>query len=329
MTRTASHTKIYRTIIDVLEKTPLERERLIVNVQGQLGLTKEQLSDRSLGSAQSNLRARIGTVINELHSSQLIALDNMGKYYLVTALPVVIRIERCESEIIKALSEGEMTKAALRDRLKKVFGTDKTATTRDDDTLSTYMGEILKKLTSLGVIKRNDTVYSLAPHIRAHSDDINARLDIKTQFLRRVHEKGGEFFENFFMQLLKKYMIKHGRKVIECYVSGGSDDGGIDGVIKTEDSLGFRETVMVQTKNRVDIISETEVRGFYGAVCAKRGTRGIFVTTSDFHKSAKDFILALDDCVAINGDTLFKMALECSHGIKRSGKYIEIDSKMI
>ncbi len=329
MTRTASHSKIYKSIVDVLEATPLERERLIVKVLGRLGLTKEELADRSLGSVQSNLRARVGSVINELHSSHLVALDSMGKYYLVTARPVVIRIERCESEIIKALSEGSMSKAALRDRLKDIFGTAKTATTRDDDTLSTYMGEILKKLRTLGVVSVDGGVYSLAPHIRAKSEDLNALLSVKTNFLLRLHRKGGEFFENFFMQLLKKYMIKHGRKVAECYVSGGSNDGGIDGVIKTEDSLGFRETVMVQMKNRVDITTETDVRGFYGAVCAKRGTRGIFVTTSDFHTAARAFIDALDDCVAINGDSLFKMAVECSHGIKRVDGYIEIDSKLL
>ncbi|MBQ7386573.1 MAG: restriction endonuclease [Clostridia bacterium] len=329
MTRTASHTKIYRTIVDVLEDTPLEREHLIEKVLSRIGLTSEQLTDRSLGSAQSNLRARVGSVINELHAAHLIAIDDMGKYYLITARPVVIRIERCEREIIKALSEGEMTKSALRDRLKYIFGTAKTVTTRDDDTLSTYMGEILKKLRSLGVINIENGVYSLAPHIRAKADDINATLTVKSDYIRRVHQKGGEFFENYFMQLLKKYMIKHGRTVLECYVAGGADDGGIDGVIKTEDSLGFRETTMVQTKNRIDIVSETDVRGFYGAVCAKRGTRGIFVTTSDFHRSAKEFLDALDDCVAINGDTLFRMAIECSHGIKKVDGYIEIDSKIL
>lgn len=329
MTKTASHAKIYRVIVDVLMGTPLHRNALMQNALCRLGLTKEQLADTALGSVQSNLRAKIGTVINEMHAARLIGLDEAGLYYLISDRPVVIRIERCEREIIKALSEGEMTKAALRDRLKGVFGTAKTATMRDDDTLSTYMGEILKKLGALGVICIQNGTISLAPHVRARADDINEQLAVKSDFIKKVHQKGGEFLENFFMQLLKKYMIKHGRRVIECYVTGGADDGGIDGVIITEDSLGFRETTMVQTKNRIDIISETDVRGFYGAVCAKRGTRGIFVTTSDFHSSAEKFLAGLDDCVGINGNTLFKMAIECSHGIKKLDGYIEIDSKML
>lgn len=329
MTKTASHAKIYRVIVDVLMDTPLHRNALMQNALCRLGLTKEELADTALGSVQSNLRAKIGAVINEMHAARLIGLDEAGLYYLISDRPVVIRIERCEREIIKALSEGEMTKAALRDRLKNVFGTAKTATMRDDDTLSTYMGEILKKLTGLGAIRVENGLVSLAPHVRAKADDINELLTVKSDFLKRVHQKGGEFLENYFMQLIKKYMIKHGRQVIECYVTGGADDGGIDGVIITDDSLGFRETIMVQTKNRVDIISETDVRGFYGAVCAKRGTRGIFVTTSDFHSSAEKFLAGLDDCVGINGNTLFKMAIECSHGIKKLDGYIEIDSKML
>jgi restriction endonuclease Mrr len=329
MAKNASHAKIYKTVVDALSDSPLHRNDLSLGVMTRLGLSTEELADTSLGSLQCNLRARIGSVINEMHSAGLIGIDELGSYFLISDRPVVIRIERCEREIIKALSEGSMTKTALRDRLKNLFGTARTATTRDDDTLSTYMGEILKKLKALGVITLENGVLTLSPHVRAKADDINAQLAVKTDFIKKVHQKGGEFLENYFMQLLKKYMIKHGRKVLECYVTGGSDDGGIDGVIITEDSLGFRETVMVQTKNRVDIITETDVRGFYGAVCAKRGTRGIFVTSSDFHSSAEKFLSALDDCVGINGNTLFKMAIECSHGIKRIDGYIEIDSKML
>ncbi|MBO5101060.1 MAG: restriction endonuclease, partial [Clostridia bacterium] len=72
----------------------------------------------------------------------------------------------------------------------------------------------------------------------------------------------------------------------------------------------------------------TEVRGFYGAVCAKRGSRGIFATTSDFHTSAKDFINGLDDLVGINGDRVFALSIECAHGIKKVGEKLEIDERI-
>ena len=330
MARNISHSRIYQTTARILGSAPMERTRLVNACLSELGLTEQELSDNSAGGTKSMLRSRIGAVINEMHSRALILLDDFGKYYLVSERPVVIRIERCEKEILKALTEGPISKTDLRQRLKGAFGTEKTVSTRDDDMLATYMGQILKRLLADKTVLFTDGVYSLSPRLSAHADDINTILELKSDFLQRLHAKGGEFFENYFMTLISKYSKKHGRKVIESYVTGGSSDGGIDGVIKTEDSLGFREITMVQTKNRVDITSETDVRGFYGAVCARRGTRGIFVTTSDFHDAAKAFIDGLDDLVGVNGDRIFSMAIECGHGIKKhSDGSLEIDTKLL
>ena len=328
MAKSISSTRIYRSIIDILEKSPLHRGALIEECIKRLGKAEDTEATHS-GDPKNNLRSRAGVIINEMHSRGLIGIDNSGKYFLRSERPVIIRIDRCEREIIKALSEAPHTKFDLKNRLKEVFGTDKTVSTRDDDTLSTYIGQILKRMLAENMITLNEGSYSLSPKISAHANDLNEILTLKTDFLKRVHSKGGEFFESYFMALLKKYYEKHGKKVLECYVTGGSADGGIDGVIKTEDSLGFIELTMVQTKNRVEISDETDVRGFYGAVCAKRGTRGIFVTTSDFHSGATDFLNCLDDCIGINGDRIFKMAIECSYGIKHTGKRYEIDTKLI
>ena len=329
MAKSVTHTKIYRTVVDILESTPLPRQGLLERCIKKNGLTDEELGDKSVGSVQNNLRSRIGAVINEMHAHGLIALDDNGRYYLVSARPVIIRIERCEAEILKALTRAPMTKAELKDTLQIIFGTKKTATTKDDDMLSTYIGQILKRFSAAGAVILDNGYYKLSPKLTANADNMNALMALKSEFLARIHEKGGEFFENYFMTLLKKYCEKHGKKVLECYVTGGSDDGGIDGVIKTEDSLGFREITMVQTKNRVDIPNETDLRGFYGAVCAKRGTRGIYATTSDFHSGALKFLDPLDDCVGINGQRIFAMAMECGYGIKKHGAELEIDTKLL
>ena len=99
--------------------------------------------------------------------------------------------------------------------------------------------------------------------------------------------------------------------------------------MKTEDSLGFRETVMVQTKNRVETANETTVRGFYGAVCARQGSRGIFATISDFHPAASELLDSIDNCVGVNGDKIFSMACDTSYGILRENSRLKIDSGVI
>ena len=86
---------------------------------------------------------------------------------------------------------------------------------------------------------------------------------------------------------------------------------------------------MVQTKNRAEIATETDVRGFYGAVCANQGSRGIFAISSDFHPAAKKFIDSIDNCVGINGEKIFAMAIDTSYGIKRESGKLLIDRKVL
>lgn len=325
----ANHAKIYRQIVDVLTKSPLYRNELIELCLKKSNINEFEFGNTEAGSIKNELRSEIGTILNEMHASGLVAMDTKGRYYLVSTKPIAIRIEKCQKEIVKALSHSPLYKSEIINKLRSALGTDKTATTKDDDMLSTYIGQILKKMLDDNVISLSDGVYSLTPRIYAKVDDVNELLALKSRFISRLHTKGGEFFENYFMTLLKKYNEKNGKKVIECFVTGGSADGGIDGIIKTEDKLGFCETTMVQTKNRIDLTSETDVRGFYGAVCAKKGSRGIFAVTSDFHPSAEAFIKPLDNCVGINGDKLFSLAIECSHGIKKKGKTLSVDEKII
>ena len=85
---------------------------------------------------------------------------------------------------------------------------------------------------------------------------------------------------------------------------------------------------MVQTKNRTVAASETDVRGFYGAVCAKRGTRGIFATTGELHESAWVFLSGVSDCVGIDGARVFELALETGYGIKKENGDLYIDEEI-
>lgn len=327
--KSAEHARIYKRISELLTRSPRNRAELVAGCLSHFGLSDSELGDRSAGSRQNVLRGQIGEIINEMHESGLVGLDRVGRYFLVTDAPVVVRIERCEREIIKALTDGKKTKQELRDGLMTVIGAAKTATRRDDDLVSTYMGHILKRLCDRGAVTLLDGVYSLSEKASVRAEDINAMASLKAEFIARLHSRGGEFFENYFMALIKRYYERCGKKVHECYVTGGSADGGIDGVVKTEDGLGFIETVMVQTKNRLEMPSETDVRGFYGAVCARHGSRGIYVTTSDFHSGAKAFLDSIDNCVGVNGERIFRMAAECGYGIKKCGGRLTVDERII
>ena len=329
MIRRVSDTKLYKTVTEVLAKSPRTRKQLIADVIGELQLTREQLADRGVNSLQNILRSRLGTMINDMQKHGVITLDEQMRYALVYEKPITVRVEGCEREIFRALSESPMTRTEIRNRVLTALGADKTASLLDDEKIYACTGQIIKHLKNDGAIPLEGGRYSLSPKLVAKADDVNALLSLRSEFLSAVHTQGGEFLENYFMALLARYMEKQGKKVLECYVTGGTEDGGIDGIIKTEDSLGFRETIMVQTKNRMIVIDETAVRGFYGAVCAKQGSRGIYVVSASFHSGAKKFLDSIDNCVGVDGNRLFSMALECLYGIKKTAGGLVMDEKII
>ena len=328
MKNVREYRKIYGRIVDVLEKGPKRRADLLRSVTKTLLTDSSQLSDNRTNAEQNVIRSTCGSIITEMLNRGMIYEDEGGLYRIVAEKPMVIRLERCEEQILILLREKPRTKKEIRDTLVTFFKTDKTLTTKDDNKLFTYIGQILKSLVDEETLLFDGSIYTIAPLKVAETKNKQELLSFKASFLSLIHSRGGEFFEHYFMNLLEKYLVKCGKKVTESYVSGGSMDGGIDGICKTVDSLGFKETIMVQTKNRIDITNETDVRGFYGAVCAKQGSRGIFATTSHFHPLAEKLLSSIDNCVGVDGDKIFNMALETTYGIKKKGKQLTIDYKI-
>ena len=311
---------IYEAVLDTMNKGPLLKEEIIK-------LALDGLRNSKPGS-EKNLEKKIDAAISDMLVNGILQKSN-GYYRRNSQKPVSIRIERCEEEILKLLSKTSLSKDDINENLVKIFRTDDTETTSDDLKLSGYISQILKKLVSEKVISFDGGVYSPANAKTAELKNRTEIVALMADFLAILHSKGGEFFERYFMSLLAKYLIRSGKTVIESKTTGGAADGGIDGIAKTVDSLGFRETIMVQTKNRTDLTVETDVRGFYGAVCANQGTRGIFVTSSDFHPAAEKFLDSIDNCVGINGEKIFAMAIDTSYGIKRVGGKLIIDREVL
>lgn len=321
-----NHKKIYKVILELVEVGAMTRAELISLAVASL-LGGETKDGATLGK-ETEARGMVGAVLNEMLDSGVLGKEG-DRCYLVSSKPVALRVESCEKEMLSLLRVKPMTKPELRQALVRHFGTDKTASTHDDNILYSLIGQVTKRLINFGVIELVDSKYQVAPEKRANIEDISDMLALKNDFMTRLHSKGGEFFEHFILTLLSKHLAKSGKTINECYVTGGSDDMGIDGVIKTTDTLGFREVLMIQAKNRLEMTSETTVRGFYGAVCAAQGSRGVFATTSDFHPSAAKFLENIDNCVGVNADRIFAMACDCLYGIKRrDGKYY-LDTKIL
>ena len=319
------HKKIYKTVLDALTNRTMTHTALIEEAVSRLYIgidTNGQVGDFT------EIRGLIGSVVSEMKSDGVILYDN-GVYSIGADGPMPLRMERCEKEIVSFLTLGAKNKTEIRLHLQKIFKTDKTCSDSDDRMLFNYMGQILRRLIDIGVIELSNGMYSLRAQTRANVNDLNEMLELKSEFLTRIYRKGGEFFEHYILTLLKKNEEAHGKTITECRTTGGAMDGGIDGIIKTVDYLGFRETVLIQAKNRTDLSNETMVRGFIGAVYASGGSKGIFATTSDFHPAAKLFLSGIDNCVGVNADDIFKMACRYLYGIRKKGGKLVVDNKIL
>ena len=318
------HKKIYGTVLDVLKNGKLQHNELIEKSVKRL---YGQNADGHVGEF-TEIRGLIGAVISEMKGDGVILYDK-GVYSRGADGAMPMRMERCEKEIISLLGSGPRTKAEIRSHLRGIFKTNTTASDMDDRMLYDYMGQILRRLVDLCYIEVENGSYSLKAEVKANISDIAEMLELKTTFLSRIHRHGGEFFEHYIMTLLKKTEESYGKTVTECRVTGGSADGGVDGVMKTIDHFGFRETILVQAKNRTDLSSETKVRAFLGSVYAEGGAKGIYATTSDFHPGAKILLSGIENCVGINGDDIFDMACKVLYGIKKKSGKLVIDNKIL
>ena len=313
----ATKRKLRAALIHVLDtEGKVDRASLIRKAVSLCGLNAKEQKDLSVGSKFNTMRSFAGACLDSLVTRGDISARD-GLYVLEEEETVLIREEQCEEQILRMLKNASLAKKDIFLRLDRYFGTEKTPSGKDDQSLYTTVKEVLDRLTREGVLTHTDGRYTAA--VPVPTAPVTDEAAFKTQFLARLHSLGGEFFEHFTMALLEKYYRRQGCTVLRCEVSGGSADGGVDGLADTVDSLGFRENVMVQTKCRRSIhVTETEIRAFYGAVCAMGGSRGIFVTTSTFHYAAKKLLDSIENCVGIDGDKLFEMARDLSYGIRRT-----------
>lgn len=140
--------------------------------------------------------------------------------------------------------DGLLGKQAIFARAEHHFGTDKTASKADDNALRSITGRVLLELEREQHILKTSRGYRLADDAGYPGTELGSWLrqaaeggDLRTCFLEAVHTKGGEWFEVYCVDLLRRYYVLTGKVVDEGAVTGGSDDGGIDGVIHTQDDL--------------------------------------------------------------------------------------------
>ena len=147
------------------------------------------------------------------------------------------------------------------------------------------------------------------------------RAMLEAELLDRIRSAAPAFLEQVVVDLLLS-MGYGGGDADRGRVTGRAGDGGIDGTIR-EDALGLDE-VYVQAKKYAEgsAVGEGDLRNFSGAIDAAGTTKGVFVTTADFTKSAREYVdRSPKRIVLIDGEELARLMVHHNVGVRTRDHY--------
>lgn len=164
----------------------------------------------------------------------------------------------------------------------------------------------------------------------AESDGVLAKEDdTPTEMIEKAHRKLNDSLASDLLDLMRKMdpfrfeqlvidllfaMGYGGSRAEAALVTQRTSDEGIDGVI-SEDRLGL-DMIYVQAKRWQSTIGRVEVQNFVGALVGKHATKGVFITTSDFHRNAVDYARSVQHkVILIDGRRLADLMIEFGVGV--------------
>ena len=304
--QTSVKAQIRRDLVSVLSSCGSASKKELFSRLFEISpLSSDAINDTDVDSVGVLYRSIIGAVLSDSVEMGEISLEN-SVYSLNRDVPLFIRGYEVKEYVKSVLKENvPYSKKEIFRRCELAFGTDKTSTNKDDNRLRAFVGEYLTSCEKKGIVTVSDGVYYL-------SKEIENVVDSYDSFINTLNSRGGENFEQFGAMLLRAFYEKAGVIVDECSVTGGSDDGGVDIVVRTTDKLGFKEFICVQAKaRRNNHVTLKEVREFIGAMHTQGGSKGIYLTTSVFHEDARKLLEDVHNVTGIDGAILYSLAKEC------------------
>ncbi len=177
--------------------------------------------------------------------------------------------------------------------------------------IRTIAGQILKELIKNKVIIRNDGYYILPNETEKSLEERNKQA---------FNMLSDEELVNQTVRMLAQWYEFNKYEVVEKLNIDGPQDGGIDGIIKMKDGMGYNEKVIIQVKNihkESRSVPVKEIREFYGVYAAdNEATKGIFVSNKKFHSESEKFVKKLSKYfILIDGNKWVQLANDCGYDI--------------
>jgi len=176
-----------------------------------------------------------------------------------------------------------------------------------------------KKSTTAETFTINAAESSITPEESLETAYQTIRVNLATEILETVKSCTPNFFERLVVELLVR--MGYGGTLQDAGKAvGKSGDGGIDGIIK-EDRLGL-DVIYLQAKRWEGNVSRPEIQKFAGALLGNQARKGVFITTSDFTKEARDYVKTISsNIILINGEELAELMIDYNVGVSVATTY--------
>ena len=164
--------------------------------------------------------------------------------------------------------------------------------------------------------------FKQTPDERMAQDHRAIESALTDDLLQAVVAMTPQAFELLIVDLLLAMGYGGGDRTMGARI-GKSGDGGIDGIIN-EDALGL-DAVYIQAKRYAveNKVGRPALQAFVGSLTGEGANKGVFVTTSDFSKEARDYLNRVQHrIVLINGDRLARLMVQYEVGVRARTTYV-------
>lgn len=280
-----------RPTLELIAKlNEVQRSEIVELVRNEMHLTDEEASER-LESGQIRLQNRVGWAVTYLKKAGLISMPRKG--------------------ILEITAEG-----------KKFLSEHKGVINPKDLVKFSGFVEFRDKKNLQEELTENSYHFDdIDPEEKINIGYKEIKNTLKDDLREKLFELSPFKFEMFVLDLIKA--LGYGAKTGDIEHIGGAGDFGIDGIVHL-DRLGLDKIYLQAKRYKLDNkIASAEIQKFFGALKGRQATKGIFLTTSSFQPSAKEYAKSVSDTlILLDGDQIAELMIEAEVGVSAKRKII-------
>jgi len=292
-----TYDQMLRPLLELASRKPISRRTVTAEIGDFFGLSEEERNARVPSGSSTYLRNRVGWAMTFLTKGRLIE-KVAPKQYAATKFGLEFLASHPNAITVRDLKGIDGWEEAWRsDRVKA------REESEGADENRTPLEQIDEAVASI------------------HSG-------VRSQLMDAILSQSPEFFEQLVLDVLVA-MGYGGSKTDAALHLGKSGDEGIDGRIN-QDPLGL-DQVLVQAKRNAhdNIIDRKSIQAFIGSLAGQGVAKGIFITTSSFAATAREFVQrgSSTKVVLIDGDHLVDLMMRHKIGVRveRSVELLDLD----